>query len=801
MSHPAPGFYTDGRFILDENDEVVLAAPTYPPVLSEALDDETGKIYLYGTDSNYGDALDVRIANGMCASNILASGAGYYVNGVKENTENPKLSIIDGFYYKAPAPSGTPELFTGYTALENGLFYDIDNGVAELFTGYALSGYYVAGIGPSARDAVAMPAEKIVEGDPAYFDYRSLPPVRANGIFAGEDLLEGEGRYSNGGLLTNTKKTPIQSEVDDLYYTTLNGDPELFTGYAVAGYFENGIGPSAKPAIAEAYDGYGLYYDYRSLPPVKAQGIYTLKTDVLTSGEGFYIAGVKRISRNRPTTSKTDGEYYIVSNYVPSLFTGYYRTGYIDPADYPLLSTRNAVATPVDGDNFVYLDYNSLPPIRANGLYTTGGNSTLVEGEGLYTAGGFKRETRTFPTVSKSNGLYYTVSNYVPSLFTGYLTVGYITNGDISTATARNAVGSAGDRWWRADRFYDYRTSPFVRANGLYYGTGLLDGAGFYILGVKSESDIIVPTLSKIDGKYYSMIRNPNTNEFEFFLLNSWEPYGPSLSWGAIAISADGAKQTATASGGHVYISSDYGRTWTSKLHPAPWADVKMSSNAEIQLTAAYGGKIYVSSDYGASWTEKLNNGNWVNVAMSADGQKQFAIASNQPKVYSSSNSGSTWTSTDTLNNLIFGGIAVSGNGQKIILLLVTGGGQLVYSEDSGASWVQRGPSGRWSAISLSTDGSILITVVDNKMYKSTDFGYTRTEIGGNISWLGVFASPNCQYLLALSTSYVYFKSSDYGQTWVPVSQSLGWSGSAAISSNGSRMAALIRNDQIYQYL
>lgn len=799
MSHPVPGYYTDGKFILDENDEVVLVLPTYPPVLSEALDDETGKIYLYGTDSNYGDALDVRIANGMCASNILASGAGYYVDGVKESTETPKLSIIDGFYYTAPAPSGIPVLFTGYVALENGLFYDIDNGVAELFTGYALSGYYVAGVGPSARDAVAMPAEKIVEGDPAYFDYRVLPPVRAHGIFAGEDLLEGEGRYSNGGLLTNTKKTPIQSQVDNLYYITLNGDPELFTGYATAGYFENGVGPTSHPVVAEAYDGYGLYYDYRELPPVKTRGMYTLKQNVLTSGAGYYIAGVKQESRVRPTISLIDGEYYTVSNYVPSLFTGYYRTGYIDPLDYPLLSTRNAIATPIDGDAFVHLDYNTVPPTTARGLYTKGGSSTLIQGEGLYTAGGFKRETRTFPTISNSNGLYYTVSNYVPSLFTGYLTAGYITDGDISTATTRNAVGSAGDRWWRADRFYDYRTLPPVRANGFYYGAGLLDGEGFYIRGVKSQTDLIVPTLSKIDGNYYSMIRNANTNEFEFFLLNSWEPYGPSLNWGAITMSSDGTRQTATVSGGHVYISSDYGRTWTSKLSAASWADVRMSSSGEIQLAAMFGGKVYVSSNYGVSWTEKLSNGNWVNVAMSADGQKQFAIASNQPKVYSSSNSGNTWASTDTLDNLIFGGITVSGDGQKIILLLVTGGGQLVYSEDSGASWVQRGPSGRWSSISLSTDGSILITVVDNKMYKSTDFGYTRTEIGSNISWLGVFASPNCQYLLALSTSYVYFKSSDYGQTWVPISQALGWSGSAAISSNGSRMAALIRNDQIYQ--
>jgi photosystem II stability/assembly factor-like uncharacterized protein len=909
MPQSSPGFYTDGRYVLNEENEVVLFSPTSPPVLAVALDDFDERVYLYGTNSSFGDSLDARLADGMfvgsqlafnttiqggmfeegvlavtyntptqpvtlqqtatksvgdtldeyyiCTSSVpslftgyaidgyyfngvpqnqaiavaiaidganneyydyianppelangmyvgatLITGTGYYVNGVKQTTETPQISKINSLYYTAPNVNEAPSLFTGYVTLNN-LFYHIHEGIADLFTGYTDDGYFEEGVGPSERNAVASPIEETGLADRGYYYYKTLPPQRAEGIYAGEGLLEGEGRYSNGGLLSNTKKTPIQSKIDNLYYVTINGDPELFTGYAVAGYFNAGVGPSTAKVVAEAFDGYGLYYDYRQLPPIKAQGIYTLKEDVLTSGEGLYTTGVKRPTRAYPTISNIDGEYYVVTNYIPSLFTGYYRAGYIDPVDYPLLSVRNAVATPVDGDAFVYLDYNTLPPIRAVGLYTTGGTSTLIEGEGCYGGGGFKKETRPYPAISNSNGFYYTVSNYAPVLFTGYLAAGYITNGDAATASARTAVAEAKDRWWRADRYYDYRALPPVKASGLYYGQGLLEGAGVYIGGAKRTTELLTPTISKIDGQYYMYVRNPVTNELE--IKGLWQPFGPAKFWGGVAMSSDGSKQTATVSYEKVYVSSDYGRTWTARpaLGDQSWADVKVSATAAKQITASFGGYVYVSSDYGDTWTQKLSSSNWINVAISSDGQKQYAATNSEGKLYRSLDSGNTWTALNTPNGVVGGGLSISSDGARIAFHKNGFVDQLlILSEDYGDTWVERGVSGVYVGAAISTDGGILIFVdrATDKMYKSTDFGYTRTQIGGAIPWHGALvSSPNCQYIYALSTNGSFYKSSDFGATWQASSQPKNWLGSIAMSHDGSRAAAVIRNEPIYQ--
>jgi hypothetical protein len=104
-------------------------------------------------------------------------------------------------------------------------------------------------------------------------------------------------------------------------------------------------------------------------------------------------------------------------------------------------------------------------------------------------------------------------------------------------------------------------------------------------------------------------------------------------------MSADGSIQTAVASYAQIYVSTDYGNTWTAKESNRQWNAVAMSADGSIQTAGIWGGQIYVSTDYGNNWTAKESTRYWYSVAMSADGSIQTAVAS-YGQIYVSSGGG-----------------------------------------------------------------------------------------------------------------------------------------------------------------
>jgi len=89
-------------------------------------------------------------------------------------------------------------------------------------------------------------------------------------------------------------------------------------------------------------------------------------------------------------------------------------------------------------------------------------------------------------------------------------------------------------------------------------------------------------------------------------------------------MSKDGHYQTATVASGYVYISSDYGKTWSSKITESAhnWSSVCMSASGQYQAVSDMGsidkgGDIYLSYDYGSSWETIGGSRHWSSVAMS----------------------------------------------------------------------------------------------------------------------------------------------------------------------------------------
>ena len=144
---------------------------------------------------------------------------------------------------------------------------------------------------------------------------------------------------------------------------------------------------------------------------------------------------------------------------------------------------------------------------------------------------------------------------------------------------------------------------------------------------------------------------------------NSWNEVSNTGNWvNSVALSASGQYQTAVVYGDNIYISTDYGASWTLKATSQNWQSVSVSASGQYQTAVVYGGNIYVSSDYGANWTSKATSLNWSSVSVSVSGQYQTAVVYSGA-IYTSSDYGNTWNNTKIWfsSGLTFGAMSASG--------------------------------------------------------------------------------------------------------------------------------------------
>ncbi len=314
------------------------------------------------------------------------------------------------------------------------------------------------------------------------------------------------------------------------------------------------------------------------------------------------------------------------------------------------------------------------------------------------------------------------------------------------------------------------------------------DPDGGYYTYQSDGTDYVVKTIVS-DGRVYSY--NPIIGySFESGGGGGGSEEGYGLTWTerisgywtGIAVSSDGQRQTAVSNGGQIYISTNYGATWTETETNRNWNAVAMSSTGQYQTALVYDtfydeeleeifpiGKIYTSNNYGSSWTERNYSQLWKEVAISSTGQYQTATCENS-FVYRSNDYGATWTETP-INEGWFQSVDMSSTGQH-----QTGtigwGGYIYTSSDYGATWTERGIIGGWNDVALSSNGQYQLTgncdEVNGYIYISSDYGinWTSKDSVGPGCWMTGSMSDNGKYqTMANLSGYVYL-SDDYGATW-----------------------------------
>jgi len=216
------------------------------------------------------------------------------------------------------------------------------------------------------------------------------------------------------------------------------------------------------------------------------------------------------------------------------------------------------------------------------------------------------------------------------------------------------------------------------------------------------------------------------------------------------------------------------------------WRYLTSSADGTKLAAVVNGGQIYTSTDSGLTWTARQTVQNWACITSSADGTKLAAVPS-IGNIHTSTDSGVTWTPRESAR--VWSSITSSTDG--VMLAATTNGGRIFLSDNSGVTWKEREASRGWLGIASSADGMKLAAVATNsQIYTSTDAGETWTPRESVRHWQRIACSADGSVLVATASTSLYV-STDSGVTWTVRDSPRGWTG-VTCSADGSRMAASV---------
>ena len=377
--------------------------------------------------------------------------------------------------------------------------------------------------------------------------------------------------------------------------------------------------------------------------------------------------------------------------------------------------------------------------------------------------------------------------------------------------------------------------------SNLYVANSLcIDTSGnqsLYNLDVSGTNNFRGPvnSINLIDNSV--IMSNTPTIDFSNNFCIKWmqNVIAPVKTWESIAMSANGLFQTAVISNGGIYNSYDYGVNWSVNstiLTNYNWTSVAMTANGQIQV-AINGSNLYISRDYGNTWTINASNPSTTalltSISISSNGQfiSIVGYSGSYAYIYTSSNGGTSFTLTNTINITISTltgskkcSTSISSTGQyQVCCFNVTsllGNTNSTYiSNNYGQSWTgidlpytnylnccSISSSGQYICIGRLTPGN-----TTNALFMSNNYGASFTSTGptssiSNYQWSCVSMSANGQYIVAvcltIGSTNGMLSSVDYGQTWnIGTAPSSAWN-CVKMSANGQYITAIVKDGYIY---
>lgn len=195
--------------------------------------------------------------------------------------------------------------------------------------------------------------------------------------------------------------------------------------------------------------------------------------------------------------------------------------------------------------------------------------------------------------------------------------------------------------------------------SGTTWNTNASAGAGSYSLA------------STADGSKLISLNNSRGGIVSTNYGLTWKSF--TAPGNKVAMSADGTQSYfIIVSTTNIYASTNLGVTSTRIASPGiPLISLAVSADGKKLVAGTVSGPIYISTNYGKSWTPTItpSNPQWFYVASSADGSHLMGALRgsgiNGP-IYSSTDSGATWISNNIVINL-WSGVASSADGGELL--------------------------------------------------------------------------------------------------------------------------------------
>lgn len=261
----------------------------------------------------------------------------------------------------------------------------------------------------------------------------------------------------------------------------------------------------------------------------------------------------------------------------------------------------------------------------------------------------------------------------------------------------------------------------------------------------------------------------PTTTDEGLLIETAWfTTQAPTLTWTCVASDSTGQYIYAPSISDGIYLSSDFGITFSSTSAPSySWQSVTTSNNGQIAIVASVDAYLYITSNFGVSWspTSTLANG-WYDVTGSGTGQ-QIIACTNTRRLYQSLNYGSTFSQITTIPTASFYTLAMN-RGSAQYLFVGSYGGYIYSSSNSGATWTTGTLSALWQCIDTSSTGQYVAAVVyDGLIYVSVNYGnffVGQATSYGNRNWFGISLDSTGLKMVAIA-EFVYV-SGDAGQSF-----------------------------------
>lgn len=255
--------------------------------------------------------------------------------------------------------------------------------------------------------------------------------------------------------------------------------------------------------------------------------------------------------------------------------------------------------------------------------------------------------------------------------------------------------------------------------------------------------------------------------------------FGYSGNWTGVASDDSGKYLAASSSAqgnypGNVFISTDYGTTWTAEAPTFPWMAV--ASDASGKMLAAAGtcypggscGSPYMSTDGGQNWATSAGfKNNYYGIGSDSSGQRLIAVAGGN--VYGSGDGGASWGVASGLQSGYADNVAAySGDGSTRVVSYMEY--ITVNNNANNLGWVQTPTvTARWRGVSTDYTGKVIAGAYDLRygsggnyesgFVVSTDGGASYTTVkltNEGEKYYSVSVNDNANYVFCGGSNGIY---------------------------------------------